>query len=128
MILKKEIEILITDEDIDDIMVTALEGGINYWCLRCDVVGAYKGEYASEQISRGGELNFQVVEDFEDDKDTYTLSKEKLLSGIETYLEWDLDIIARNTQTEFVLDTCRIDGCRADMIVQYALFGDLIYA
>ena len=72
-------------------------------------------------------MNFQVIEEFEDDKDTYTLSKKKLLSGIKTYMEWDLDIITRDTQTEFVLDTCRIDGCRADMIVQYALFGDLIY-
>ena len=128
MKLKREIEILITNEDIDDIMVTALEGGINYWCIRCDVVGEYRGEYASEQISRGGELNFKVMEKFEDGKDTYTLSKEKLLAGIETYLEWDLDIITRDTATEFALDACRIDGCRADMIVQYALFGDLIYS
>lgn len=30
MILKKEIEILITDKDIDDIMVTALEEGKRY--------------------------------------------------------------------------------------------------
>ena len=31
--------IIITKDDIDDIMSTALEGGITYWCDRCSVVG-----------------------------------------------------------------------------------------
>lgn len=46
----------VTPQDIDDIMVTALEGGINYWCRKAKVVGEYLGECASDQISRGGSL------------------------------------------------------------------------
>ena len=40
-------------------MVTALEGGINYWCRRAKVVGEYLGEAAIDQISRGGSLILQ---------------------------------------------------------------------
>ena len=35
----------VLDEDIDDIMCTALEGGITYWCNRTEIVGdKYLGE------------------------------------------------------------------------------------
>ena len=30
------LQIVVTQEDIDDIMVTALEGGINYWCGKAE--------------------------------------------------------------------------------------------
>ena len=30
--VKAELEINVTQEDIDDIVTTAMEGGINYWC------------------------------------------------------------------------------------------------
>ena len=33
-------EVKVTAEDIDDIMCSALEGGINYWCCKAEVVGA----------------------------------------------------------------------------------------
>ena len=34
-IITAEIKVKITDEDIDDIMTTAFNGGINYWCYKC---------------------------------------------------------------------------------------------
>ena len=52
--VRPEIEVNLSQQDIDDIMVTALEGGINYWCRRAKVVGEYLGEATSDQISRGG--------------------------------------------------------------------------
>lgn len=54
--IKAEISVRISTEDIDDIVTTALEGGICYWCRRAEVKGKYLGEFASEQISRGGVL------------------------------------------------------------------------
>ena len=51
-----EITVRLTQQDVDDIMVSALEGGICYWCRRVVVQGKYLGEYASDQISRGGQL------------------------------------------------------------------------
>lgn len=32
VVLKLELEVVVTQEDIDDIIAGALEGGINYWC------------------------------------------------------------------------------------------------
>lgn len=63
--VKAELEINVTQEDIDDIVATALEGGINYWCRKAEVVGDYLGEYASEQISRGGTLKLYDSEEDE---------------------------------------------------------------
>ena len=43
----------VSEQDIDDILCTAFEGGITYWCDSVRVVGNYLGKYASDQISRG---------------------------------------------------------------------------
>ena len=118
--VKKEIKV--TREDIDDIMCSALEGGICYWCCRADVVGEYLGEYASEQISRGGILK---LHDSEEDE-VYELTREKLLNGVKKayeegyYSDYDW---CDGTK----LDCCQIDAEVADVIVQIALFDDVIY-
>lgn len=124
----------ITDEQLDDIMCAALEGGITYWCDEAKVVGDYLGEYAHEQIARGGQL---ILSDSEEGK-TYELNKEKLLKGLELYLTngGDAEIASREivdtaevaaATYEYTIDTCEVDAAVADEIVQYALFGDVIY-
>lgn len=40
-VVKVALEIVLTQEDIDDIMCGALEGGINYWCDEAKVMGGY---------------------------------------------------------------------------------------
>ena len=50
MVLSCALDVRVSNEDIDDIMVSALEGGINYWCRKAEVKGEYLGEYASDQI------------------------------------------------------------------------------
>ena len=37
--VKAEINVDLTQQDIDDIMVAALEGGIDYWCFKAEVIG-----------------------------------------------------------------------------------------
>ena len=112
----------ITAEDIDDIMASALEGGINYWCGKAEVVGEYLGEYASEQISRGGSL---ILHDIENDE-TDELTLPKFLKGIQMaiqnnyYADYDW---CNGTE----IDTCNVDACVADCIIQLALFDDIIY-
>lgn len=62
IILKITAEIVITQEDVDDIMSTALDSStLQCWCSEVNVVGRYLGEYASEQISRGGELELYEI-------------------------------------------------------------------
>lgn len=128
-VLNVSFAVVVTPEDIDDIMCTALEGGITYWCNRAKVVGDYLGEYGHEQIARGGELKMHVVEPFdEEDTEWYTLSKEKFMNGLEMYLKTQnggkiLDIV----DDKLTLDTSCVDANVADYIVQYALFREEIY-
>ena len=119
-----EFKVRITDEDIDDIMVSALEGGINYWCCRAEAVGLPLGEYASDQISRGGMLRLYDRED----ESAYELTKEKLVKGISMYLEnpTQSDVL-EVIDHELRLDTSYVDADVSDCMVQYALFDDIIY-
>ena len=117
-----EIRARLTQEDIDDIMVGALEGGINYWCREAEVVGEYLGEYASEQISRGGALTLYDAES----SDKWTLDLEKFLNGVKLWLQ-NGDDRYDALQGDGTLDTGEIDGEMADMIVQYALFGEVVF-
>lgn len=119
-ISKIDVEIRISNEDIDDIMVCALEGGINYWCGKCEVVGDYLGEYASDQISRGGEL---ILYDIEDEDEHWKLNKGKLLKGIRMYIENGYYNIVNNGK----INAYEIDAEVADCIIQYALFGGIIF-
>jgi hypothetical protein len=114
------IEIELTQEDIDDLMVTILEGGICYWADNASVVGDYLGEYASEQISRNGTL---IIHDMEDDKDL-ELNLEKLINGIQLYIKNsnDLSFISNGR-----IDNGEIDAYIADSIAQYALFNEVVY-
>lgn len=115
-------QIKVTQEDIDDIMCSALEGGITYWCNKAEVVGEYLGEYASEQISRGGIL---LLHDAEEDE-VYDLDLNHLLSGIKQAYEG-------NYFSEYewcdgkTIDTCQVDAEVADVIVQLALFDEVVY-
>lgn len=114
--------ILLTTEDIDDIMVCALEGGITYWCNRADVPEDRRvADWGHEQIARGGVL---ILHDSEEEK-TYELTLEKFLTGFKLWIEQGLDhysaVCGKN------VDCCRIDDSCADNIVQLALFGEVLY-
>lgn len=120
--VKVEIRVELTQQDIDDIMVAALEGGINYWCDEAAVEGGeYLGKYASDQISRGGTLLLHDT-----DEDAYRkLDLEKLLKGFKLWLENGGDQYGAVQGHE--VDCCNIDAGCADEIVQYALFGEVVY-
>lgn len=111
----------ITEEDISDIVITAIEGGIGYWaCL--DNTGeefenAPKDEAVSETVARILLNNGSVtLIDEEDDYARYELTLEKLLNGIEKY-----------AQENGGIDMDYLDAIMADMIVQYAIFCEVVY-
>lgn len=112
----------LTQQDVDDIMVGALEGGINYWCREAEVVGDYLGEYASDQISRGGKL---ILHDAES-SDKWELDLEKFLNGMKLWVQNGDDNYGA-VQKDGMVDTCQIDAEMADLIVQYALFGEVVF-
>lgn len=117
-----EKNIKVTQEDIDDIMCSALEGGINYWCRKAEVVGKYLGEWAHEQISRGGTLKLHDAEEDE----IYELTLEKFLNGLQKAITYgyyaDYEWV-----TDYTIDTCQVDAEVADAIIQLALFDDVVF-
>ena len=119
--------VYLTQQDIDDIMLSAFEGGINYWCWRVVVQGDYLGEYASEQISRGGKLAIWLDEPFEDDKTCYMLDRDKFLAGFKLWLEKGGDSYDAIDYSDGSVDCGQIDATCADEIVQYALFGEVVF-
>jgi hypothetical protein len=118
--------ITLAEEDIDDIMISALEGGVVYWADAAKVDGSYLGEYASEQISHGGKLKFHLIEALENDKRWYVLDRDKFLKGFKMWIESCDDTYGVIDNVGSV-DCGNIDSRCADEIVQYALFGKLVF-
>lgn len=112
-----------TDEEMEDIVVTALEGGIGYWACLDNTTDDFKDQpkdtptavWCWQLLKEGKELRFL---DEEDDGAEYHLCLSCLLNGIRLATEqgfWDGD-----------MDT--LDALVADAILQYAIFNDIIYA
>lgn len=117
-------KVYLTDEDIDGIMSCALDGGVtSEWCARVEVVGGkYLGEYASDQISRGGKLCLYDRES----SATWILTRGKLLTGIELAF---MDGYGEDWFDESgKLDIFNIDANEADTMVQFALFGEVVFS
>ena len=108
----------ISTQEIDDLMVTAFEGGINYWCGYAEIVEKPETECTlkSEVISRNGAL--ELFDDESDD--TWILTREKFLKGVEKALNHfeysNIQDMIENHDAETV-----------DVIIQYALFDEIIF-
>lgn len=111
----------LTEEDIDDIMDAAFYG-INYWCGEAEIVGERLGDYASEQISRGGTLKLYDAES----DDVWELTLEKFLNGFKLWVTNGDDEYGA-LQSDGTVDTGEIDSAMADMIIQYALFDEIVF-
>jgi hypothetical protein len=118
----------VSPENINDLIVTALEGGINYWCRRAimkrnedqSYVGVApenqdKIKYASDLIGFGGVL---VLCDAES-SDRWELTLENVLKGIQMHCTNKKISVA-----ELMED---YDADDADAVVQYALFNELVF-
>ena len=111
----------LTEEDITDIIVTALEGGIGYWACLDNTGNEFENAPKDEPVSiitarillNNGSVFF---EDVVDEGERYELTLEHLLNGIEKYA---------NDEGGFDMDM--IDSDAADVIVQYAIFCELVY-
>lgn len=111
---------VITKEFVDDVMCTALEGGITHWCGEARVLNdELSGCYASDVISRGGTIR---LFDVEDTGTWWDLNLEKFIKGYEAYA-MDCKV---NTQVAYT-DPADIDSCIADTIIQYAVFDEIVF-
>lgn len=116
------IEVALTEEQVSDIMVGAIEGGVNYWAsIRRDSEWDSKPSdepasmWATHLLLTGKQVQFYDYEDPTEEIDPLTL--EKLVEGYakqvaENPIDADLEQADANTY---------------DNIIQYALFGQLVY-
>lgn len=120
-----ELKITLTTEDIDDIMVSALEGGVTAcWCGEAEVVEEKRvADWGHEQIARGGILR---MHDIENPDKVWELNLEKFLKGFKLWLENGGDKYGA-VQKDGTVNCGQIDAACADEIVQYSLFGEVIY-
>lgn len=129
-VLNMSFSVVVTPDDIDVIMATALEGGINYWADQAKVQEEKRvADWGHEQIAKDGELLIRVIEPFDqDDTKWYVLTKEKFLNGLAEYLkDPKYSDCLEFVNHELRIDTCYIDAVVADCIIQYALFGEIVY-
>jgi len=120
----------VTESDIENIIVTSLEGGSNYWMgIVITTLGwedRPKGkdgvpisQWATKLILEGRQIQLFDIEDEENTihSEEYRLNLEKLIEGIK------LNTIER----PFDCDLENMDGTTVDCIVQYALFGKVVF-
>ena len=133
-------KILVTDQDLADIITIAFYGGLN-WCERAYPKGGHWIGSPENHILNGGAIILYDI----DGEERYELNKFKLLRGITGLIEGDnLDLSqlgfenedayyvdADNTQcilrAGHCLETGDIDADIADLIVQYGIFGKQVF-
>lgn len=116
------VTIPVTERDIESVIVNGLEGAIGYWAkldnTRPEWQDKPKGEptsmWATKLILEGKALHF---EDTEDPSEKWELTLSKVIEGITQNNKertWDSSIENGDAET-------------MDCIIQYALFGELVY-
>lgn len=105
-------------ETLENIVVTALEGGIGYWAVldnttkiwdKYDYCDLPCSQAAFELLYNGKSLRFY---DTEDETEVWHLTWKKLIKGVELF---------GGVKEE------DIDATVADQIIQYALFGKIVF-
>lgn len=125
----------LNEETIKDILTTAIEGGIGYWaCLgnddpiwvktRDNYIESHNGErpyYCDVAYDVMNSGNAVIFYDEEDDDTRFELTMSKFMDGCKLYED------KTGTKINDSFDDGSFDACDADMIIQYALFGEVIY-
>lgn len=112
----------LTADNVDSIVVTAFEGGVSYWCgVRRNEVFVDKpsnvplSTWITHCLLEGKEIVLYDIEEIEDD---VTLTLEKLLKGVSINSE----------RRPHDSDLENMDADTADSIIQYAVFGKLVFS
>jgi len=130
--LKVTLDVVLTDEDVQDLVTTALCGGIGYWAKLDNTGAEYDEAPADECIDETVArllLEGRVVKLIdEEDGDVVDLTLDDLLTGVKMYIENGADSGLLEFDGGTVrLDMCYVDAEVADQIVQYGLFGEVVY-
>jgi hypothetical protein len=124
--MKITIQQSFTKNDLLNIMTTGLEGGIGYWaCLNNDTpefdefdkLNMLLSERVAEILWRGGSVELFDTDYNYNDADKWELTLDKVVKGIIKFMETD--------SKTFEIDD--LDALDCDKIIQYGLFGELVF-
>ena len=136
--IKFTVERILTPDDMDDIFTTALEGGIGYWAVLDNTtpewekakqqlkdVGAdcYCGTITAKVLFNGDKVRFYDAEADEDDlqeDEIWFLDMDHFIKGCQIYEKERGSLIK-------CLEDGNFDAVEADCLIQYAIFGEIIF-
>lgn len=125
---------IITDTNIEDVVDAAIDEGISYWCSVIETVENPCGEDYSAHILNGGVLKLRVADKDERKATWYKLDKDAICRGIQLWLK---DFFTKNTIKNVIyrdksdvirLDLAMVDSEMSDAIIQYSIFGEMLFA
>ena len=129
--MKVNVTIELNVQDVMDLLCTAFEGGVNYWCESVRGVGGdtstlpegrTKIQYEYEWLAIGGNLELGA------DGEIHTLTPEGFEKGFQLWIDKNsVEVYYDPRRKESVVELGNIDAGDADNIVQYGLFGKLVY-
>lgn len=114
----------ITEQDVENIIVSSFEGGSNYWMGIDNTTKEWKDKPKDEPVSiwatkiilKRKSVKLFDIEESEDDSN-WILTLEKLLKGIKLNIK----------NRPFASDKENWDATDADCIIQFALFDEIVY-
>lgn len=114
-----EVKINIKDEEIIDCLITALEGGSNYWYSIPDLsmIVKTKGKALSENVIISA-LKYDAeipVFDIETDEELGIISKENIQAGLQSFIN-----------NGYTFDVA-MDADEADVLFQFIVMGEIVY-
>lgn len=114
--------ISIPDELLHTIFVTAMEGGIGYWSTCTGYRWSKDGAGDTEDL----EGFYANIEDVEEDSKPHRIDRDTIIKGVAKLLT---STECRWLAEKFFgdLDDIDLDAGDADIIVQLALFGTVVY-
>lgn len=109
----------ITKEFVSEVLCTAFEGGSNYWIADVrNLSDKPKSQYFSISVAKGDTIE---IIDNEDHK-AYKLDFNTLAEGYKRYVDYCL-----KNGRQVYSDPCDIDAEIADIILQFALFNEIVF-
>lgn len=126
-----KLSVKITEEDINDIMVTAIEGGIGYWACLDNTSQEFENAPENEAVSETAArllIDGKTITFFDEEEEDRPLEMnlDNLLDGIIKFFERGYDRCSAFC-SDGTIDCTEIDSECADCIIQLALFDDIVY-
>jgi len=131
------VPVTLLPETVNDIIITAIEGGINYWCET--VLCGTDATGTKNNFDVGNGAIIEIVEDSDNEwtpgsELVHKLDLDKFRMGMLRWVQKNPNrgcvTMARDSEGQLVLsfDAGMIDAGDADSIIQYAIFTKLKYA